>query len=113
MSAVGEERGADAAAPGDESTTLVGPDQSWHGPASVAGSVVGSLGVLLLLAFARTSATTTPDGVHYLLPWILGLPMLIGRGAVRRFGVGLLASGLLLPAVPAMILLVATALHGQ
>ena len=112
MRPVGEERGANAAAPGDESTTLVGPDQSWHGPASVAGSVVGSLGALLLLAFAGTSATT-PDGVHYLLPWTLGLPMLIGRGAVRRFGVGLLASGLLLPAVPAMILLVATALHGQ
>ena len=110
MSAVGENRSAGVPA-SDERTALAEADRSWHGPASVAGSVAGSIVVLLMVALAATS-TTIPNAVGYLLPWALGLPMLLGRGALRRFGVGLLASGLLLPAVPVMVLLVATALDG-
>ena len=75
--------------------------------------MVGSLGVLLMVALAGYTSTSVPDAVHYLLPWTLGLPMLAVRGAVRQFGVGLLASGLLLPAVPAMVLLVVAAFGGR
>lgn len=109
MSAVGEERGAAAADAEDDLTTLVEPDRSWHGPASVAGSVVGSLGVVLMVALADPP-TTFAGWVLFLLPWGLGVPVaLVGRGPVRRFGVGLVASGLLLPSVPAMLWLVSTA----
>lgn len=108
MSAVGEERSADGAAAAVEPAALVEPDRSWHGPTSVAGSVVGSLGVLLMVALAGTPYAV-PHAMQYALPWALGLPMLLGHGPVRRFGVGLVASGLMLPAVPAMILLVAAA----
>jgi hypothetical protein len=113
VSAVGEERGAAAADAGDDLTTRVEPDRSWHGPASVTGSVVGSLGVMLMVALAD-APTTFPGWVLFLLPWGLGVPLaLVGRGTVRRFGVGVVASGLLLPSVPAMIWLASAASGGR
>lgn len=112
MSAVGEERTADAAAAAVEPSALVEPDRSWHGPTSVAGSVVGSLGVLLMMALGG-ALSALPDAMLYALPWALGLPMLLGHGPVRRFGVGLVASGLMLPAILAMSLVVDAALGGH
>lgn len=92
---------------------LVERDRSWHGPASVAGSVVGSIVVLLMVAFTEPLSGVASEAVLHLLPWALGLPMLLVPGAVRRFGVGLLASGLLRLAVPGAVLLVALVLGGR
>ena len=79
-------------------------DRSWHGPASVAGAVTGSV-VTVVLAFVLGDL---PDAVHLLLPWALGLPLLLAPGVVRRFGVGLVASALALPTLPAAAALVST-----
>lgn len=80
------------------------PDRSWHGPASVAGAVTGSV-VTVVMALVLAAP---PDAVHLLLPWALGLPLLLAPGVVRRFGVGLVASALALPTLPAAVALVST-----
>lgn len=71
----------------------------WHGPASVVASALGTLAWFTLLwVWPWDNAPI----VLSVVPWVVGLPLLLRRGVVRRIGVGLLASGLLVPVLFAL-----------
>jgi hypothetical protein len=65
------------------------PRAAWHGQASVWGSVCGVIAASVVMG-APGSARISP----YALVWGIGLALLLVPGRARRFGVGLLASGL-------------------
>ena len=78
-------------------TTAAGParvdrTRPWHGPASLAGVVVG----VLLWSLPYTGVVGRTVWV-WALPPLLGLVLLPFRGPLRQAGVGLLASCLVVP----------------
>lgn len=83
----------------DERRVVPAPGPAWHGPASMVGSVIGMVCSALLLALAPAPSIA----VNLTLPWMLGLPLLLRKGTVRQFGVGLIASGLTIPTLYALI----------
>lgn len=95
----------------DERRPVPAPGPVWHGPASMVGSVIGTLcwALLLLLQVPRVSSWA----VNFILPWALGFPLILRKGTVRQVGVGLIASGLAIPTVFALIALEAALTNNE
>jgi hypothetical protein len=71
---------------------IAAPRAAWHGTASVWGSVLGVIMTAIAMGLPGRLGISP-----FTVVWAMGLVLLLVRGRARRFGVGLVASGLVVP----------------
>lgn len=77
-----------------------GPAPTNHGRTSILGAVVGCAAVLLILQLPGHDGAGSNVWMAAWIPAALGLVLLAVPGVLRRFALGLTASGVLLATMP-------------